>query len=98
MVRLVGLWTVPEDIDAFEREYLGAHFPQLAQLGDATGTWTSRAFDGPYFRMTEVMFETTDDIHAALATETGDRILQGARALEEKYGVHLDVMIVADPG
>jgi hypothetical protein len=98
VVRLVGLWTEPDDIDAFEREYLGAHFPQLAQLGDTVGTRTSRAFDGPYFRMTEVLFDTTDDIHAALATDTGDRILKGARALEAKYGVRLDVMIVADPG
>ncbi len=60
-------------------------------------TRTSRAFDGPYFRMTEVMFDTTDDIRAALETDIGERILTGARALEEKYGVRLDVMIVADP-
>ncbi len=97
MVRLVGLWTEPADIDAFEREYLGAHFPQLAQLDNATGTRTSRAFDGPYFRLTEVMFDSTDAIHAALATDTGESILQGARALEAKFGIRLDVMIVADP-
>ena len=97
VVRLVGLWTEPADIDAFERDYLGAHFPQLAQLGNATGTRTSRAFDGPYFRLTEVMFDSADDIHAALETDTGERILNGARALEAKYGIHLDVMIVADP-
>src|SRR3954452_21208889 len=97
MVRLMGLWTEPADTDAFEREYLGAHFPQLAQLENATGTRTSRAFDGPYFRLTEVMFDNTDAIHAALASHTGDGILRGARALEAKYGIRLDVMIVADP-
>ena len=94
---MVGLWTEPADIDAFERDYLGAHFPQLAQLINATGSRTSRAFDGPYFRFTEVMFDSADDIHAALATDTGERILTGARALEAKYGIHLDVMIIADP-
>jgi hypothetical protein len=94
----VGLWSEPADIDAFEREYLGGHFPQLAHFDNSTGTRTSRAFDGPYFRITEVMFESTDDIRAALATDTGERILQAARALEAKYGVRLDVMIVADPG
>ncbi|HEX2382896.1 MAG TPA: hypothetical protein VHI95_09685 [Acidimicrobiales bacterium] len=96
MVRLVGLWTEPDDIDAFEREYLGAHFPKLAQLDNASATRTSRAFDGPYFRFTEVMFDSTDDIRAALATDTGEGILRGARALEAKYGIRLDVMIVAD--
>jgi hypothetical protein len=97
MVRLVGLWTEPDDIDAFEREYLGAHFPRLAHLANATGTRTSRAFDGPYYRMTEVMFESLDDIQSALAAASGDDVLTGARALEEKYGVHLDVLVVADP-
>src|SRR4051812_38494505 len=96
VVRLVGLWTEPADIDAFEREYLGAHYPQLAQLANATSSRTSRAFDGPYFRFTEVMFDSADDIHAALETETGERILSGARALEAKFGIHLDVMIIAD--
>ena len=98
MVRLVGLWSEPADIDAFEREYLGAHFPQLAHFDKSTASRTSRAFDGPYFRMTEVLFDSTEDIRAALATEIGEQILQGARALEAKYGVRLDVMIVADPG
>jgi hypothetical protein len=97
MVRLVGLWTEPADIDAFEREYLGAHFPQLARLDHATGTRTSRTFDGPYFRMTEVMFDNIDAIHSALAADPGDTVLKAARALEAKYGVRLDVMVVADP-
>jgi len=93
----MGLWTEPADTDAFEREYLGAHFPRLAQLENATGTRTSRAFDGPYYRLTEVMFDSTDAIRTALARETGESILRDARALESKYGIRLDVMIVADP-
>jgi hypothetical protein len=47
--------------------------------------------------MTEVMFESLDDIQSALSAASGGDVLTGARALEEKYGVQLDVLVVADP-
>jgi len=96
-VRLVGLWTKPADVDAFERAYLGSHFPQLAQLTEAVKTTTSRAFDGPYFRLTEVTFETTDAIQTALGDDQGRLVLAGAEALAAKFGVRLDVLVVAEP-
>jgi hypothetical protein len=96
-VRLIGLWTEPEDADAFEREYLGSHFPRLEGLRGNQGVVTSRCIDGPYFRMTEVTFRSLDDIHAALEDADGQRILSEARALAERFGVHLDVIVVSTP-
>lgn len=98
MVRLVGLWTEPADIDAFEREYLGSHYPQLRRLANAQGSKTSRCLDGPYFRMTEVNFTSIDDIHAALQADLGKEILASARALADKFGIRLDVLVVAEGG
>src|SRR5579871_2720175 len=83
VVRLVGLWSEPADVDAFEREYLGSHFPRLRELPDADRPTTSRCLDGPYFRMAEVWFPTIDQIHAALETDVGRSILSGARSLAE---------------
>jgi len=97
VLRLVGLWTEPADIDAFERDYLGSHFPLLRDLPDSHGPRTARCIDGPYFRMTEVPYESLDQIHAALETDVGKQILAGARQLAEKYGVRLDVLVVAEP-
>ena len=96
-MRLVGLWTQPADVDAFEREYLGSHVPKLEALAANTGVRTARCIDGPFFRMTEVQFESLDDIHAALAVELGGQILADANALASKFGVRLDVLVVADP-
>jgi uncharacterized protein (TIGR02118 family) len=96
VLRLVGLWTEPADIDSFEREYLGAHFPKLHRLPGATNTRTSRCLDGPYFRMTEVTFDALGAIHDALATDVGKQILTDARALSEKFGVKLDVLVVSE--
>jgi hypothetical protein len=98
VVRLVGLWSEPADIDAFEREYLGSHYPQLRGLANAQGSMTSRCLDGPYFRMTEVNFTSIDDIHAALQDDLGKDILASARTLADKFGVRLDVLVVAEAG
>jgi hypothetical protein len=95
-MRLIGLWTAPDDVDAFEREYLGSHFPKLRELRHAQGATTARCIDGRYFRMTEVAFRSLDDIHAALDDDTGRQILTDAKALASKFGVELDVLVVSD--
>jgi uncharacterized protein (TIGR02118 family) len=97
MVRLIGLWTPPADAEAFDHEYLGTHLPKLERLPESRGARTSRAFDGPYFRMTEVDFVSVDDINAALATDIGQQVLHDAHSLAEKYGLRLDVLVVAEP-
>ena len=95
-MRLIGLWTAPDDVDAFDREYLGSHFPKLRNLRNADRTSTARCIDGPYFRMTEVTFESLDDIHDALDDATGQQILSDAKALAAKFGVELAVLVVSD--
>ena len=96
-MRLVGLWTQPADVDAFEREYLGSHVPKLETLPGNAGVHTARCIDGPFFRLTEVQFSSLDDIHEALGDPIGQRILADANALADKFGVRLDVVVVADP-
>ena len=96
MLRLVGLWTEPADVDAFEREYLGSHVPKLQRLPLRREVRTARCLDGPFFRLTEVVFESLDDIHAALDSDVGRGILSEAEALATKFGVRLDVMVVAE--
>ena len=95
-MRLVGLWTQPADADAFEREYLGSHLPKLDALPSNAGVRSGRCIDGPFFRMTEVEFASLDDIHAALQGALGAQVLADANALAEKFGVRLDVLVVAD--
>jgi hypothetical protein len=84
-------------MDAFEREYLGSHFPRLEGLAAAQESSTSRCIDGPYFRMTEVTFHTLDDVHAALEAPSGQEVIAAAQALANKYGIRLDVLVAAEP-
>ena len=94
-MRLVGLWTAPTDVEAFEREYLGSHVPKLQQLANQRSVQTSRCIDGPYFRVTEVEFDDIDDIHTALDDDVGRRVLVDANALAAKFGVRLEVLVIA---
>ena len=87
----------PADVDAFEREYLGSHVPKLSALPGSTSVRTSRCIDGAFFRLTEVQFNSLDDIHAALDDPTGQQVLADANALAAKFGVRLEVLVVADP-
>jgi uncharacterized protein (TIGR02118 family) len=96
MLRLVGLWTEPADVDAFEREYLGSHVPKLRGLPACRDVRTARCIDGSFFRLTEVHFESLDAIHAALDAAAGREILAEANALAAKFGVRLDVLVVAE--
>jgi hypothetical protein len=43
------------------------------------------------------LFDSLDDIHAALKTELGAQTLADANALASKFGVRLEVLAVADP-
>jgi hypothetical protein len=95
-MRLVGLWTAPADVEAFEREYLGSHVPKLQRLAKQQTVRTSRCIDGPFFRVTEVEFNDLDDIHAALDDAVGQQVLADANALAEKFGVRLEVLVVAE--
>ena len=97
-LRLVGLWTEPEDVDAFEHDYLGSHLPQLDSLAGVQTIKTSRCIHGPYFRITELTFHALDDIDAALGAPIGKTILEQAHALATKFGNRLEVLVVADSG
>ncbi len=75
-MRLIGLWTEPEDIDSFEHDYLGSHLPRLNTLVSVQTVKTSRCIDGSYYRMTELNFGTLDEIHTALDSDKGKTILE----------------------
>lgn len=97
MVRLVGLWTKPDDVDGFRAEYLSNHFPQLDRLENALDATISPCVDGVYFQMTEVTFTNLEDMEAALDTDLGRQVLTSAQNLADKFGVQLEVLVVDHP-
>lgn len=96
MVRLVGLWTKPEDAEAFQREYLRSHFPSLDRLENALDATVSTCIDGTFFQMAEVSFANVEDLYAALDTTLGKEVLESAQHLADRFGTRIEVLIVGD--
>jgi hypothetical protein len=96
VLRLIGLWTHPEDTDSFERDYLGAVVSRLDELPRLQWSKTVRCIYGPYFPMTEIGYRTLDELNGDIDSELGQELSEQARALAEKYGIRLDVVVVAD--
>jgi uncharacterized protein (TIGR02118 family) len=76
-VKLVVLYTKPEDPEAFDRHYFDAHMPLVHKIPGLqraeTGKFTA-AVDGgevAYYRCAELYFEDAEAMDAGLRTEEG---------------------------
>ena len=76
-LKLVVLYTQPDDPDAFDRYYLETHMPLVAKIPGLQRAETGRfdaALDGgekTYHRMAELYFADQQAVEAAFASEEG---------------------------
>ena len=76
-LKLVVLYTQPDDPDAFDRYYLETHMPLVAKIPGLQRAETGRfgaALDGgekAYYRMAELYFADEQAVGAAFASEEG---------------------------
>lgn len=74
-VKLVVLYTQPEDVSAFDDHYVGRHMPLVDVVPGLVKAETSKFVAAPdggeqtYFRMAEFYFDSLDDLQAGLASE-----------------------------
>ena len=76
-VKLVVLYTQPDDVEAFDDHYLGVHGPLVEKIPGLV-RWEGARFTGAldqgettYHRMAELYFEDDASLQAALATDEG---------------------------
>jgi len=76
-VKLVVLYTQPEDTDAFEQHYAGTHMPLVAKIPGLQRSETGlvgAAADGgekSFHRITELYFADPDAMQAAFGSDEG---------------------------
>lgn len=76
-VKLVVMYTHPEDAEEFDRHYLGIHMPLVSKLPGLQRTDTGRvvtALDGgdqTYYRITNLYFADDAALGAAFGSEEG---------------------------
>ena len=77
-VKLVVLYTQPDDPDAFDQHYFGVHMPMCGALPGLQGTETGRlvaAADGgerSFYRITELSFADQAALDAAFGSAEGE--------------------------
>jgi uncharacterized protein (TIGR02118 family) len=77
MVKLVVLYGLPEDADAFERHYADTHtalakaIPGLRRFEAGRGLATHDGSDVPYQRIAELTFDDLEALQAGRASDEG---------------------------
>ena len=98
MPRLISLYNVPEDPDAFDAHYRDVHAPIVERypgIRDIRLT-TPAGVAGrpaPYHLMAEMVFDTDADLAAALASEAG---VESAKDLRSFAGAGVTLFIAPD--
>jgi len=95
-IKIVTLWGTPNDADAFEKEYAEIHLPLVASLPGLKGAVASKALNGPYYRMAELLFEDADSLGGAFGSEQAQKLLADSARLQEAYATTCDVLTVEE--
>jgi uncharacterized protein (TIGR02118 family) len=85
--RFLAVYETPADPEAFDRHYRQIHIPLLRQLPGLRRYTVSRdvmALHGePFYLITELDWDTMDDLRAAFATPEGQATAADAARLQE---------------
>jgi len=95
-VKLVALWSTPTDPEGFEKDYESVHIPLVAVLPGLEGAVASKALDGPYYRMAEMIFADGDGLQHAIGSDEGAALLADSGRLQETFGTTLTVLTVEE--
>jgi uncharacterized protein (TIGR02118 family) len=98
--RFLALYEAPADPPAFDRHYQQVHVPLLRQLRGLRRYSVARdltALRGtPYYLVTELEWDTMDELRAAFASPEGQATAADAARLQELAPVHRMIFTVDD--
>ena len=98
MPRLIALYNVPEDPDAFDAHYRDVHSPIVARYPSLRNVRLTTPVGAagrptPYHLMAEMVFDTDDDLSAAVMSEAG---VESARDLRTFATAGVTIFIAPD--
>jgi uncharacterized protein (TIGR02118 family) len=94
VVKLVAMFTKPDDPEAFDRAYFGEHLPLNAKTPGLRRTEVTRVTgaprgDSPWYLVTEMYYDDEAAMRSALASpeaaEAGRQLMGFARGLVTMY-------------
>ena len=98
-VRFLVLWNTPANPEAFNQHYRDVHIPLGRQLPGLRRYTVGRDLtavhgDAPYYLVSELEWDTMDDLNAAFASPEGQATAADRVRLEEFASVRM--ILVAD--
>jgi uncharacterized protein (TIGR02118 family) len=98
MPRLIALYNVPDDPDAFDAHYRDVHTPIVSRYPNLRDLRLSKPAGvggrpSPYHLMAEMVFDSAADLDSALMSEPG---AQSAKDLRNFAGAGVTMFIVPD--
>lgn len=94
MAKVVALWSKPEEVDAFEKEYLDEHIPMARALEGVNSVTTNLVVSGEYYRIAELEFSSVEALGTSMGSDGGQRLRGHAEAMCERYGASLSLLVV----
>jgi uncharacterized protein (TIGR02118 family) len=98
MPRLIALYNVPDDPDAFDAHYRDVHAGIIARYPNVRGVRLTKPAgvagrEAPFHLMAEMVFDSAADLDAALMSEAG---AESARDLRNFAGAGITLFIAPD--
>lgn len=98
MPRLIALYNVPEDPDAFDAHYRDVHTPIVERYPNLRDLRLTKPVgvagrDAPFHLMAEMFFDTAADLDEAMMSEAG---AESARDLRNFAGAGVSMFIALD--
>jgi uncharacterized protein (TIGR02118 family) len=96
--RFLALYEAPADPEAFDRHYREVHIPLARQLPAlrryTLGGDTAAIRGAPYYLVTELEWDTMEDLRAAFASPEGRATADDAARLQQLAPVHSMIFTV----
>jgi uncharacterized protein (TIGR02118 family) len=96
--RFLALYQAPADPEAFDRHYREVHIPLARQLPAlrryTLGGDTAAIRGAPYYLVTELEWDTMEDLRAAFASPEGRATADDAARLQQLAPVHSMIFTV----
>jgi hypothetical protein len=97
MATLIALWTEPNDVEAFTKDYLATHVGLCEALPGIESVTTSTTFPGsPYHRVSFLKFGSPDAMMAALGGAEGVKVMEDSGRLSSAFGNKVDAVIAPE--
>ncbi len=102
MASLIVLYTKPDDVEGFESYYRETHapiagkLPGIREVNVSRILGTPRGTPAPYYVKAELVFDSMDDMSAALQGEEGMNTSRDAMEMCKRFGADAEIMLADD--